>query len=139
MKHVVSILFLFLIACAETITLEDVENLNGYWQIRTVTFPDNSQKTYEMSATLDFFQLESNKGYRKKVQPAADGTFDTSDDAISFEVVQREEGVFFVYSNTLDSWEEQLLHIDTNAFAVRNKAGIEYEYKRYQPLMPENE
>jgi len=105
----------------------------------TVTFPDNSKKTYEISATVDFFQLEGSKGYRKKVQPSMDGTFDTSDDAISFEVRQADRGILLLYSNTTDSWEEQLLEIDANTFTVRNEAGIEYAYKRYETLTSANE
>jgi len=139
MKNLSYILCLLLLACAESIALEDVQHLNGYWQIDKVVFPDSSSKTYELSATLDFIQLQERKGYRKKVQPALDGTFDTSDDAISFEVMQRDDNIFLLYSNATDSWEEVLLKLDPNTFSVRNQAGIIYEYKRYRPLTSDNE
>ena len=128
------IFLLLMMACTESVKMEDVQHLNGYWQIDTVTFPDNSKKTYELSASLDFIQLENGKGYRKKVQPALDGTFDTSDDAISFEVMLRDDGIFLLYSNTSDSWEELIIQVDINSFSVRNEAGIEYLYKRFEPL-----
>jgi hypothetical protein len=134
MKYLTGILFIVLVACTEAIKLEDVQLLNGYWQIDTVTFPDDSKKTYELSASLDFIQLDNGKGYRKKVQPALDGTFDTSDDAISFEILLRDDGIFLLYSNTSDKWEELLLQVDLNSFTVRNEAGIEYLYKRFEPL-----
>ena len=132
-KFFFGILFLFFIACFESIDVEDLPKLNGYWQIEKVIFPDNSSKTYEVSTTLDFIQFEETNGYRKKVQPALDGTFDTSDDAVSFDVMRLDRGIFLLYSNAAESWEEELLHIDDNSFSVRNEAGIVYQYKRYEP------
>lgn len=139
MKYVCSILILLLSACAQTIQVEELHHLNGYWQIEQVTFPDKSAKTYELSSTLDFIQLEEGKGFRKKVQPALDGTFDTSDDAITFEVVPRNDDVYLIYSNAVESWEELLLSVDSVRFSVRNEAGIIYEYRRYEPVMMEDE
>ena len=132
-KYLFGILFLFLIACFESIDVEDLPKLNGYWQIEKVIFPDKSSKTYEVSTTLDFIQFEETNGYRKKVQPALDGTFDTSDDAVSFDVMRLDRGIFLLYSNAAESWEEELLHIDDNSFSVKNEAGIVYHYKRYEP------
>lgn len=139
MKNLYAILSFILISCADSVNIEDVQYLNGYWQIDKVIFPDKSSKTYELSATLDFFQMDDLKGYRKKVQPSLDGTFDTSDDAISFEVRQVNGGIFLLYSNATDSWEEALLQIDTSTFRVRNEAGIVYAYKRYESMTSKNE
>ena len=138
-KYLSGILLFLLIACFESIDVDDLPKLNGYWQIDKVVFPDKSVKTYEVSTTLDFIQFEATTGYRKKVQPTLDGTFDTSDDAISFEVMRLDTGLFFLYSNTTESWEEELIHIDDDSFSVRNESGITYHYKRYQPMKIDDE
>ena len=138
-KLVYGIVFLLLLACFQSIKVEDLPKLNGYWQIDKVTFPDKSSKAYEMSATLDYIELDGTRGFRKKVQPALDGTFDTSDDAISFEIMRLDQELFLLYSSTTESWEEQLLHVDNDSFSVRNEAGIVYQYKRYDPSKIEDE
>lgn len=139
MKHGTCIILLFLFACAQPVRMEDVHYLNGYWQIEKVVFPDKSAKTYGLSSTLDFIKLEDGKGFRKKVQPALDGTFDTSDDAIAFEVILRNDDVYLIYANALESWEEVLLHIDSDRFSVKNEAGIIYEYRRYATVTVDDE
>ena len=138
-KPLYGILLFFLIACFESIDVADLPKLNGYWQIDKVVFPDGAIKAYEMSTTVDFIQMEGTSGFRKKVQPGLDGTFDTSDDAISFEIMRLDSKLFLLYSNASESWEEQLLDIEDDAFSVRNEAGIVYHYKRYKPTNSGNE
>lgn len=139
MKYGYGILILVLTACAQTVQMEELHHLNGYWQIEKVTFPDKTAKTYELSSTLDFIKLEEGKGFRKKVQPVLDGTFDTSDDAISLEVMPRNDDVYLIYSNASEVWEELLLQVDSLSFTVRNEAGIVYKYRRYEPVMVDDE
>lgn len=131
--------FLLFLACARPVKIEDTRHLNGYWKINKVTFPDNSTRDYELSSTLDYIEIEEGKGFRKKVQPSLDGTFDTSDDAIPFQVIDRHEDIYLVYSNSSGSWQELLLHVAQDAFAVRNEEGIIYEYARYKPITLQDE
>lgn len=139
MRQLIWFSFLLLFACARTASVEDATHLNGYWQISKVTFPDNTSKTYTLSSTVDYFEIEGDKGFRKKVQPSLNGSFDTSDDAIPFQVIARDENVYLVYSNGNDSWEELLLAASPDAFTVRNEEGIAYTYTRYEPITLEDE
>ena len=140
MKRLVYGLFLILlVACVNRAHIDDIHWLNGYWQIQKVVFPDNTEKAYDLGSTIDYISLEYGKGYRKKVQPSLDGTYNTSDDAIRFEVQQRHDDLYLVFSNGADSWEELLLDLDSTSFAVRNHEDIVYEYQRFSPLTLDNE
>ena len=139
MRELTWLFVLLFCACGRNVFIEDAKHLNGYWQIGKVTLPDKTSKTYELSSAVDYIEIENSKGFRKKVQPSIDGTFNTSDDAIPFQVIDRDENVYLVYSNGTDSWEEHLLSAGPDAFTVRNQEGITYEYNRYKPISLQDE
>ena len=122
-------------ACADTsISEDDLHYLNGYWEISTVEFSDGTQKSYSLNPTIDFILLENGKGFRKKVHPQLDGSYNTSRDAETF-TMSRVGNVYTLhYKNNLSEWEETLIQLDSISFSVRNEAGILYTYKRFQPI-----
>lgn len=125
---------LLLAACSDKIELATIANLNGYWEIEKVTFPDGNSKEYNINTTVDYFEVKELKGFRKKVQPKFNGTYETSDDAANFSILEK-EGLFTIYySNDLSEWTEQLTQISANTFSVRTEDGILYQYKRFNPI-----
>jgi hypothetical protein len=112
----------------------DVHFLNGYWEITEVEFPDGSVKTYGLNQNIDFIHLENGEGYRKKLQPKFDGSFDTSNDMEYFTLATTENEVALHYKSDFSEWEEQLVHIDSLIFSVTNPEGVRYTYKRFEPI-----
>jgi hypothetical protein len=125
---------LVVMGCAAEVSKEAIPQLNGYWEIKEVVFPDGQAKEYTMSTTIDYIQVEGFKGFRKKVQPKFDGTFDTSNDAEFFSVQEREGGLIMFYKTELSEWAERLVQLDENHFSVVNEARIRYEYERFSPI-----
>ena len=136
MKKLIPLLFSFLLfSCKnEPVKEADLHYLNGYWEIAEVEFPDGSIKEYGMNANIDFIQFEDGKGYRKKMQPKFDGTFDTSDDTESYTLSPSHESYILHYKNDFSEWEETLTKIDSLSFSVINPEGITYSYKRFEPI-----
>ncbi|RKN76857.1 hypothetical protein [Ulvibacterium marinum] len=134
--RIVSVLtFVYLIiGCSDTLSKEDLNQLNGYWEIAKVSFHDGNTKEYKVSTSIDFIKIDSLKGYRKKVQPKFDGTFDTSNDAEFFLIKEQNGEFIFHYKNNLSEWKEAILKISRDNFSVSNEAGITYEYKRFNPI-----
>lgn len=130
--------YLFLICmlagCAKNVTKEELPKLNGYWEIEKVVFPDGNAKEYSVNPMVDYVQLQGDKGYRKKVQPKFDGTYDTSNDAEPFQIVEIEERFYMLYKNNMSTWREQLLAVEDDFFSVVNEAGLQYHYKRFEPI-----
>lgn len=132
------LLVLILIGCNQKVTTDDIDYLNGYWEIEKVTFPDGNSKEYTVNATIDYIELDGLKGFRKKVQPKFDGSFSTSNDAEFFVVVEKPETLEIHYKNELSEWSETLIEISENNFSVSNSDGITYNYKRFQPINAKN-
>ena len=126
-------LLLFL-GCTDTVSKEDLNLLNGYWEIASVKFPDGQKKTYTVNPSIDYIELTEMQGFKKKVHPKFDGTYDTSNDAESFTIIEN-KGVFIIsYKNKLSAWEERLIKLENDSFQIVNEEHITYFFKRYEPI-----
>lgn len=112
----------------------DLGQLEGYWEIRKVEFPDGNNKEYLSNSTVDYFELEGLRGYRKKLQPEPDGTFSTSDDALPLEVRMRDGRIFLQYEGEQETWEDEILELDAGTLILRDPLSLRYEYARYETL-----
>ncbi|MEO1012532.1 MAG: hypothetical protein AAFX53_14595 [Bacteroidota bacterium] len=125
---------IILLGCGDTISKTDLAHLNGYWEIEKVTLADGKTKEYTVNTTVDLIKLEGTKGFRKKVNPKLDGTFETSNDAEFFEISPEDGRFILSYKNELSAWKETLLGISEGYFEVSNEAGIRYMYTRFIPI-----
>lgn len=113
---------------------DDLHYLNGYWEISEVEFPDGNIKEYGLNTSIDFILLEEAKGYRKKMKPKFDGTYDTSKDVERFTIAQSNERFILYYESEFSEWEEKLVQLDSLTFSVINHEGVTYKYKRFEPI-----
>nr|WP_299341629.1 hypothetical protein [Allomuricauda sp.] len=135
MKWKFLFLAFLLYGCNEKkISSSDLDHLNGYWEIKEVTFSNGSKKEYGVSPAIDFMHFEKMKGFRKKVYPKLNGTFDTSNSSESFQITETDNGFVFEYSTESANWQERLLEIDSISFAVVNEEGLTYAYRRFEPI-----
>lgn len=139
MRKIIAIVFFILIGCNQGPSKKELGNLNGYWEIEKVIFPDGSSKEYKVSLTIDFIELNELNGFRKKVQPRLDGSYITSDDSESFRIIEQ-KGSFLIHynqeisKNPLTQRTEELVTLSEAKFSVRNSEGITYFYKRFEPI-----
>ena len=83
-NFVIIILYgLFFYSCNES---KNLQYLNGYWEISSVSIEGKEVKNYPFSGTIDYFILDENNGYRKKVKPKFDGSFDITMHEIEFKI-----------------------------------------------------
>ncbi|WP_226975892.1 hypothetical protein [Zobellia nedashkovskayae] len=122
------------LACSSGISKEDLNKLDGYWEITQVTFPDGNIKEYKVNTSIDYISMDGDEGYRKKMQPRLDGTYRTSDDAEAFVIVGKENDFSINYKTELSEWSEKLVELDDTTFSVLNEEGIRYDYKRFEPI-----
>ena len=132
--RVLSILLVLLVGCSPNVPQEDLHLLNGYWEIEKVSLPNGETKDFMSSTTIDYIELDGMKGFRKKVQPKFNGTFETSNDAELFTIVQNGEGFDLNYKGSTNSWSEKLMSISKDNFSVTNQDSMTYGYKRYEPM-----
>ena len=136
MKQLVLLISVLLFyGCTEKeVSEQDLQYLNGYWEIQKVEFPDGQIKDYKANTVIDYIKLEKGKGMRKKVQPKLDGTYLVSDDEESFELIKANEGFSFYYKSNLSERQEQLKALDSLSFSTQNEEGLIYYYTRFQPI-----
>ena len=134
MKRFLVLTLLIAASCSEKITEANLELLNGYWEIEEVEFPNGEKKEYQMSSVVDYIQCDNLQGFRKKVVPKFDGSFETSDDAENFVVEKRNEKFFIKYENPLSEREESLISLSSDNFSVKNQDGLIYHFKRFEPI-----
>ena len=127
----------FFFGCSSRISKEDLSQLNGYWEIQKVVFPDGNTKDYKVNSTIDYIQWDAPKGFRKKMNPKFDGTYETSDDAEAFTISEKNGNFNLDYKTELSEWSEKLKALDDNRFSVVNAEGLQYDYKRFEPIVIE--
>jgi len=131
MKRILLLIVLVsVLSCKQKITEADLSNLNGYWEIEKVELPDGDKKEYKVNETIDFFKIEANKGFRKKVMPQLDGTYLTNDIQEDVVVVIKDGDASLQYKTTYASWKEEIIELTKDKLVVKNQQEIEYYYKR---------
>lgn len=123
-----------LFGCTTKVSKEDITNLNGYWEIEQVTFPNGETKDFTVNPTVDYIELDGLKGFRKKMQPKFDGSYTTSNDAEPFTIEENSGQFEFHYKNEMSEWREEIESISKDKFSVTNQDTLTYTYKRFQPI-----
>tara|TARA_R110002072_G_scaffold81680_3_gene186818 strand:- start:7860 stop:8297 length:438 start_codon:yes stop_codon:yes gene_type:complete len=131
---VFSCLLLFTFSCKQENTAQQIEYLNGYWEIEKVTLPDGETKSYSINMLVDFIELKDEKGFRKKVAPQLDGSFQITEDAEAIEVKVEDNQVVLYYSTPFHNWKETVVKADENQLILKNEEKLVYSYKRFESL-----
>lgn len=132
-----ALLFIFAFSftsCKQNIKDTDIAKLNGYWEIEKVVMKNGEKKDYKVNPTIDFFEVKGHKGFRQKVMPQLDGTFQTNTlrENISISNVN---GEFYIhYTTEYGKWKEAIIALEDSVLVVKNEAAIEYHYKKYIPF-----
>mgnify|MGYP007006685570 CR=1 FL=1 len=139
-KYLGGLIFAFLITgCNNQDPSEQLDDLNGYWEIERVEFSKDSIKEFKINENVDFIDIKDGNGFRKKVRPQFDGTYTVTNDAEKV-VAKIEEGKLILYYTTpFDSWKETVIKADEDRLSVKNSSGKIYHYKRFTPLLSDYE
>lgn len=133
-KLYIAFILIFIFSCGQKMEKSNLTHLTGYWEIKTVVFPDGTKKEYPVNLNIDFFQLDNLKGYRKKMKPSLDGTYTSSTDTQEFSIQERNDVFTIYYENELDEWSEKLIAISKESLIIENSDGLRYIYARFHPL-----
>ena len=127
---IISLFGLILYSCNET---KNLQYMNGYWEINSVMIEGKEIKNYPFSGTIDYFILdEKNKGFRKKVKPKIDGSFEINMHEIKFEIEMKKNDIYLVYGKG-KNFVESVVKLDSTKMILKNMDGFVYEYKRFLP------
>ncbi|MEN9322242.1 MAG: hypothetical protein RL699_22 [Bacteroidota bacterium] len=119
-------------ACGSSVTESSLKNLNGYWEVQKVVFPDGSEKILPPSETHDYYEFNNPKGSRKKVTPLVTGNYLVNDLKDEFVLVEKEGDYYMNYKTFLSTWSEQIKSIDKDQLVLESEEHYQYYYKRPQ-------
>lgn len=136
MKNTIVILLLSLLftSCQQQITQSDISKINGYWEIEKVIFDKGKEKEYPINQTYDFFEITKNKGFRKKVMPQLDGTFEVDNTYENIRIAFKKDKVYINYATPYAKWTEELVAISDKELVLINSDKTEYHYKKAQSI-----
>ena len=126
----ITVFGLIFYSCNKT---KNLQYMNGYWEINSVMIEGKEIKNYPFSGTVDYFIIdEKNKGFRKKVKPKIDGSFEINMHEINFEIEMKKNEIYLVYGKG-KNFVESVIKLDSTKMILKNMDGFVYEYKRYLP------
>ena len=103
--------------------------LNGYWKIDFVSQKNDVFKLKEDAVLLDYYFLDKNTGWRKKIRPLINNHFETSTDTIFFEVINREQESLLFFKTKWHDWNEMIIALDSISLILKIQDKM-YHYKR---------
>ena len=122
--------FVLLNSCQ--ISKEDIKQLNGYWEIEKVVLENGETKVFSINQTVDYFSVnDSLMGFRKKLNPKFDGTFEHSNDAESIQVYHDNGKWVIKYTTSYAKWKETIKELTEDKVALLNQENRLYIYKRF--------
>jgi hypothetical protein len=136
MKKIVTFLLLAIVfgSCDRQDPKEQINYLNGYWEIKKVTKPDGSSKEFGISMLVDFIEIKGDSGVRTKVSPKLDGSFVATKAREKFNTKIEGDQLILMYATPYDQWQETVLKAKDSVLEMVNAAGNTYLYRRYQPF-----
>ena len=135
LKGFIYVLFLIMgIGCSKPNVQEQIYNINGYWEIERVKFPNGSVKDYTVSFTIDYIEIKDSIGFRIKLQPGIDGSFSKSDDKQQVVLKLENDSLRLYYSTPFYSWKETVILVKDSTLVLLNENKTVYTYRRFKPL-----
>ena len=129
MKRLI-ILFFFTLSCDNHV---NIDFINGYWEIVSVSKNNEFVKEYPFSNAVDFFIIDSlNNGYRKKIKPKINGSFEITLHEIPISIKNNNNSYEIKYFSAGNQYVETINRLDKNRLIIKNSEGIIFSYKRFE-------
>ena len=133
MKYFATLLFFTLLSCSKSVTQDDLQHLNGYWDIEMVESESKKITKFGINSTIDYYYLDnSNKGFRKKTKPDFSGKYRANNikDSIT---ISSKNGQFTIHTSTsLDNWDDIIIELSADKLILQNDKGVLFHYKKHE-------
>ena len=113
----------------------DFSELQGYWQIESVSTNGQVVKAYQTNLVVDYFELPNDSsGIRKKLAPKLDGTFAKTNNSEVFRLIAEAGDYFIEFTTPYDSWREKVISLSATELILEDQEGTQYQYKPYESV-----
>ena len=112
-----------------------IDFVEGCWEIEQVKKDGKIIKTFKVNTVIDYFKINSDRtGFRKKLKPNFQGTFETSEDVLNFKLKLKNNTLLLEYTDNDTTYSEEIVSASATALVLANTDGFLYHYKPYEPL-----
>lgn len=118
------------LGCNPSVKPNDLQWINGYWEIEQVELSDGSTRDYPMNETYDYYEFKNSKGIRMKVMPQLNGTFRVNPNVELFTISNQNDEFFLNYKTEMTQWKEELILLTKDKMTVKSTNGNVYHYKK---------
>tara|TARA_B100000767_G_C19777619_1_gene543633 strand:+ start:8214 stop:8633 length:420 start_codon:yes stop_codon:yes gene_type:complete len=135
-KKIVSLLFLIfteVLTSCSSVSQKDLTLLNGTWEIEEVQSHGEIFNPKKGAILVDFYKIDANLGYRKKLTPSFRKNYFSSEDRFDFIIEQIEGNFYLSYDNALKPWKEKIVKISENNLELEH-SGKTYRYIRHKKI-----
>lgn len=133
MKYVYCLLFVLFLSCSNNVTQDDLQNLNGYWDIEMVESESKKITKFGINSTIDFYYLDdTNQGYRKKAKPDFSGKYRANNIKDKITVTHENEHFIIHTTTALDSWDDTIIELTKEKLILQNDKGVLFHYKKHE-------
>ena len=133
MKNHIIILLLLVTSCSKP--AKQIQYIKGYWEIKHVKLSNGLERDYGFNETIDYFIItDSLSGYRKKLKPNFNGTFETSKDIENIKIRIENNSLNIYYHTPFSNWKETVLLATKEQLKIINENMDVFLYQRYIPL-----
>lgn len=133
MRKIVILIAFLIVSCTQNIKNEDIQLINGYWEIEKVESVKNEIKKYKINEIVDYFSINAEQnGFRKKLVIQLDGKFLANNMQESVSISNINDEFFLNYKTDFATWKEKIVKINGESLILENEQGIKYFYKRYK-------
>lgn len=134
MRKLLVIIVLLAIGCNSNLD-NHIEFIEGYWEIESVYKDNQLIRSFKINSGIDYFKINADlKGFRKKLKPNFNGTFETSKDVLNFKIEIENNGLFLNYIDNATSFREEVLEANKEKLVIKSNSGLVYNYKPYEAL-----
>ena len=137
MKIILVLFFLSILSCKSDVKPEDLQQLNGFWEIEKVQMPDGSTKEFKINESLDFIKYDNMNGSRNKVIPQLDGSLLSNNLFEKFTITEKDNAFWLNYKTEHTSWTEELINLSNDKLVVKNSNDLIYFYTKRTDLNKE--
>ena len=127
------LVFSLLLGCTPKISKQNIELLNGYWVIAEAKAPTGEVRPYIGIVEVDFFELDSAYGYRKKLKPLPNKLFNSTKDKVDFTISFEDKSCIITYLSQQHRWKEEIVTLSKDELQLKDARGVVFRYKKYKP------
>lgn len=135
LKTLIFILLPVVFSCSNKGTVENVNDLNGYWQITKAINSDGKKVEYPVNEDYDYFQIKDKKGFHKKVhwQPMDKFLVNAIDEKVS--VVAKNEQTVLHFESKFGKRDEILQSLSPKGMTIKTTNDAEFYYKKVEDTL----